>query len=537
VPKGVAFSMYSRVKKVKTGGKTYKYYQIVESRYKNGQSRQKVLLTLGRVDDFDPSFADELAATLSEFTSKTTVLSSLDDCHHLWSKEYGNVYVLEKLWNELKLTDIMGKYLEQHEYEFDVIAAIKAMVFNRAIDANSKRSAHEWMQKDVYLPETEDLQLHHLYRALDFLIEHKKGIEGKIYDNLKDLFNLDVTVVFYDCSLFDMYGETSQLVQYSRKSKTQVLLSFVLSRDGLPISHEVLPGNTSDINTVIEAMQKLKQRYPIGKCIFVGDRGMVSREKLNKLEDMGFDFIVGVKSNQWKEVKEDVLSTRGRYTKVADNLKVKETEVNGYRYIICYNPLQAKRDQETRKSIIEYLKEEIDGLDPESKKAARLYGARFKGRYLRRLKDGTLKIDKMQIREDEKLDGKYILYTSTDSKDLDREEIATTYKRLSNIERSFRSLKSLHDLEPVFHHADRRIKAHVFICILAHLLERLMEKKFAQEDHDIIADRALKHLSRMEITKAELKDKKVLIRTDSQKEVSNIFKSLHYQPPSRVKVL
>lgn len=526
--------MFSRVKKVKTGGKTYKYYQVVENRYKDGKSRQKVLLTLGRVDDFDPSFVDELVDTLSEFTGKTTVLSSLDDCHHKWSKEYGSVYVLEKLWDELELTKIMEKHLKHHNYEFDVIAAIKAMVFNRALDGDSKRSTSEWMKKDVYLPEAEELELHHLYRALDFLVDHKSEIEGEIYDNLKDLFNLNVTVVFYDCSLFDMYGEASDLVQYSRQGDSQVLLSFVLSRDGLPISHQVLPGNTADINTVIEAMQELKERYSIGKCIFVGDRGMVSREKLNKLEDMQFDFIVGVKSNQWKEVKEEVLSTRGRYTEVADNLKVKETEVNGYRYIICYNPLQAKRDKQTRESVIKHLKEEIDGLDPDSKKAANLYGDKFKGRYLRRLKDGTLKINKMQIREDEKLDGKYILYTSTD---LDREEIAATYKRLNNIERSFRSLKSLHNMEPVFHYANRRIKAHVFVCILAHMLERLMEKKFAREDFEMTADRALEHLSRMKLTRTELNDKKFLIRTETQEEMNNIFQALHYQPPSRVEHL
>lgn len=526
--------MFPRIKTVKSGGKTYKYYQIVQNTYKNGQSRQKVICTLGRVDDYDPSFADDLAETLSDFTSKATVMSSPEDCHHIWSKEYGSIYVLEKLFEELKLTDILKSQLKDREYEFPVISAIKGMVFNRALAANSKRSTYEWLNQDVYFPKADNLKLHHLYRALDFLIENKEEIEDRIFDNLRNLFNLDVTVVFYDCSLIDMYGETSDLIEYSRKGRPQALLSFVLSRDGMPISHKLLPGNTIDINTVIEAMQELKQRYSIEKCIFVGDRGMVSRKKLDKLEEMGFDFIVGVKSNQWKEVTEDVLTTRGRYAEISDNLKVKEVKVNGYRYIICYNPIQAKRDKNIRESVIESLEEAIDGLDPDSKKAAELYGHQYKRRFLRKLKDGTFKIDRSQIRADEKLDGKYILYTSADEKNYNKEEIASTYKKLSNIERSFRSLKSLHELEPVFHHADRRIKAHVFICILAHLLERQMEKKFKKENFTMTAAKALEHLSRMKITRAHIKDKKFLIRTETQEEMNNIFKALHYQPPKRV---
>ena len=529
--------MFVRTKKVKTGGKTYEYYQIVENTYKNGQARQKVICTLGRTDDYDPEFADELADTLSEFTDKVAVLSSLDDCHHIWSKEYGSVYVMEKLWDELKLTDILSTYLQGREFEFDVIPAIKAMVFNRCIDAESKRSTFDWMNKDVHLPETEDLGLHHLYRSLDFLIENKEKIENRIYENLKNLFNLDVTVVFYDCSLISMYGESPELIQYSRKGKPQALLSFVLSRDGLPISHNILPGNTMDIDTVIDAMEDLKKRYSIGKCIFVGDRGMVSQDKLDELEEMNYDFIVGVKSNQWKEVKEDVLTTRGAYAKVSDTLKVKKKKINDYRYIICYNPKQAERDKKIRDSVIESLEEEIEGLDPDSKKAAELYGHRYKRRFLRKLKDGTLKIDRTQIREDEKLDGKYILYTSTNKDELSKREIASTYKKLSNIERSFRSLKSLQGMEPVYHHADRRIEAHVFVCILAHLLERLMEKKFDKEDLDMTAAKALEHLSRMKLTKTELKYKKFLIRTETTEEINKVFNALHYQHPKRVQHL
>lgn len=524
--------MFVREKTVKSNGKEYKYYQLVESIRKNGKSRQKVLMTLGRADNMDRSRVDDIISALQGYTDKIEVLNSIDDCHHKWSKNYGDVFVMEKLWDELKLSKIIKNLLQQHEYEFDVISAIKAMVFNRSIDAQSKYSTYDWLQEDVYYPDADNLELHHLYRALDFLIEHKNQIEAQIYDNLKDLFSLDVTVVFYDCSLVDMYGDHSNLIEYSRKGKTHFLLSFVLSRDGLPISHEVFPGNTADIKTVIKAMTKVKERFCVDRCIFVGDRGMVSQEKLKELEGLGYDYIVGVRLNQWKEVKEQVLTTPGRYTEIKDNMKVKEAYVNDKRYLVCYNPYQAQRDKDTREAVVKALEEEIKGLNPDTKKAASLYGHPYKGRFLRKLKDGTFKIDRMQIREDEKYDGKYILLTNNDN--LSKEEIATTFKRLTRIERSFRSLKSLNNLDPVFHYADRRIKAHVFICILAHLLERLMEQKLEKEGLDITAAKAIRRLGRMKVTKVQHNDKEFLIRTDTTPEINEIFKALHYRPPSRV---
>ena len=342
-------------------------------------------------------------------------------------------------------------------------------------------------------------------------------------------------MVFYDCTLVDMYGETPDLVQYSRKGENQFLVALALSRDGMPLSYEILPGNTPDIDTVQGALERLKKRFSIGQCIFVADRGMVSEKKLKKIDSLGYKYIVGVRLNQWKEVKEEVLTTPGRYTKVKENLHVKEVNLDNKRYLICYNPLRAARDKKIREEMVKKLEEEIDGLDPESKKAAALYGHRYKGRFLRKLKDNTLRIDRTRIREDEKYDGKYILRTS--EKELDKDEIAITYKRLCRIERSFRSLKSLNDLQPVYHYKDRRIKSHVSVCMLAHLLERHMEQKLENEGLEMTAAKALETLGRMRVSKMSLNDIEFLIRTNSTEEINEIFQKLHFRPPSRVEEL
>lgn len=535
MPKRGIRGMFVRTKTVKTDKKEYNYYQLVESVYKKGRRRQKVVMTLGRVEDFDRSRVDKIVSALQGYTDRIEVLESMEDCHHLWSKDYGNVFVLERLWKDLGLDWIFRDLLRSHNYQFDVESAIKGMVFGRAIDARSKRSTYEWLERQVYRPDAEQVDLHHLYRALDFLVSHKTAVESWLYGKLRNLFAMDVSVIFYDCSLVDTYGEEAEVVRRSRNHKNQFLISLVLSKDGLPIGHEVLPGNTPDIKTVKDAMQNLKDRYSIGRCIFVGDRGMVSQKKLDELEGLGYEYIVGVKLNQWKEVKDEVLTRAGRYSEIKDNLHVKEISVNGKRYLICYNPFEAERDKRTREELISYLEDEIDGLDPATKKAAELYGDQYKGRFLRRLKDGTLRVDRSKVRDDEKYDGKYILLTS--EKELSAEEIATTYKQLWRIERSFRSLKSIHDLEPVFHSTDERIRAHACLCVLSHLLERLLERKLEAEGLEMTASRALKTLGEMRVTKVQLKKKEYLIRTDTTPEMNEIFQALHYRPPTRIEAL
>jgi len=527
--------MFVRNKVVKIKGKQYEYLQLVQNYRKNGKTRQRVLLTLGRTDQLDHSFVDQIVTALSDLTQNVQVLTSLDDLDFTKAKSYGDILVLQRLWKELGFNRFFSEFLSKHNIEFDVQAALKGMIFNRAIDAHSKLSTYEWLKKNVYFPEGEKLQVHHLYRAMDFLIKYKDKLENRLHNKLVNLLNYDTSVIFYDCSLVDMYGKSADLCQISRKKRTQYLVSLVLSRDGLPLGHEVHPGNTADIATVQQTIEKLKKRFSIGRCIFVCDRGMVSQEKLDQINALGYEYIVGVRLNQWKEIKDMVLTTRGRYRQIRPNLQVKEACVNGRRYIICQNPSRTRKDRYIREEVVESLEEEIKQLGPKTKEAARLYGHKYKGRFLKKLKDGTLKIDYAQIREDEKYDGKYILCTS--DKNLSPEEIAITYKRLSEIERSFRSLKSLHDMEPTYHSVDRRIKAHVNICVLAHLLERILEKKLEKEGVILTASKALRYLKELQMARMTLKNRNVLVRGEITPEISRIFKALHYSFPSRVQFL
>lgn len=534
--------MFVRRKRVRSGQGTLTYVQLVENYRRDGKVRQKVLLTVGREDQLPPGRVDEIVGALKDWTERAVVLESVEELSLASGRSFGGVHVLERLWDELALDRILARLLKRRAYTSDVTAAIRAMVFNRCLDPHSKLGTLEWAQGDAWLPDTEGMGPQNLYRALDFLVEHKETVEKALYAHMTDLFCLDVSLVFYDTTLVNVSSEPEadeerQLVQYSRKKTSQFLLALALSRDGLPFAHEVLPGNTTDVVTVKTAIDKLRRQFGVRQVMFVGDRGTVSEENLKWLRSQDVHYIVGAPMRRTKEVRDSVLGTAGRYQQLEENLHVKEVEVEGRRYVICLNPEEAVRDLKTRESIVAYLEEALkDPPGPGTKEAAALFCHPVYGRYLCRLPDGTLKLDRTRLKAEARYDGKYVLHTS--HPELTREEVARAYRQLMMVERSFRSLKSLEELAPVYHWKDRRIKGHVFVCVLAHLLERVMERRLAQGGvQGLTASRALRILSRVQLVPVQIRDHRWLVRTDLSPDAAAIFNALHYRVPPKIQPL
>ncbi|PTD93555.1 IS1634 family transposase [archaeon SCG-AAA382B04] len=441
------------------------------------------------------------------------------------------------MWKEVGLDQVVKRALQKRDFQFDVQAALKGVIFNRLINPGSELSVMEWLERDIHFPQGDELELHHLYRSLDFLVEEKEKIEAGLFNRLLDLFSMDTDVVFYDTTLVSYRGEGggNGLVQYSRNKEKEFLVGLMLSRDGFPFAHQVLPGNTADVSTVEAVADKLSERFSVGRCLFVADRGMISGSNLEYLEDQGRNYVVGVPARKYKGVRDVVLSTRGRYHSIKDNLRVKETELKGKRYIICHNPKEAKRVELKRSSIVEKLEDEIDGLNPETQKAHRLLSHPTKSKYLRQLKDGTLRIDRGQVREEARFDGKYVLVTN--DYDLSSGELATTYRKLKRIEQSFHSLKSLEEVTPVYHRTPQRMKGHIFVCVLAHLLERALQKRLREEEVDLTVPQAIRELGRMKAVEMEVDGEPYLFRTEASKEANQVFKAMHMRPPTRVREL
>jgi len=355
--------------------------------------------------------------------------------------------------------------------------------------------------------------------------------------------NLEVDLLFSDTTstYFERDEEDEDgLRRYGhakdhRPDLPQIVIGLAVTKEGIPVTCWVMPGNTSDMKTV-EMVKNDLLGWKLSRCVWVMDRGMNSENNRLVLQRAGGHYIIGEKLRDDQEVHKKVLAKRGRYLKIRENLQIKEVVVGSgerrRRFILVHNPDEARRDKATREKILARIETSLAELGDQrgrihKKNVCELLAHRTMGRYLRQLKDGSIKIDRGKIKHEAHLDGKYILSTSDDT--LSPEDVALGYKQLLEVERAFRTLKTTLDLRPVYHRKDQRIEAHVFLCFLALLLVRIAERGTGLTWERIRT--VMERLHRIEFFS---KDGRVLQTTEPTPEQLNIFKSLNIHPPKRI---
>jgi transposase len=263
------------------------------------------------------------------------------------------------------------------------------------------------------------------------------------------------------------------------------------------------------------------------------DRGMSSRENRIILQRAGGHYILGEKLRDSQEAHREALSFKGRSKKVRDNLEVKEIVVGDgerrRRFVLVFNPEQAEKDKATRQKTLRRIEETIKAVGDQKGKAHKkavcaLLSHRTMGRFIKQTKSGRLRIKWAKVREEETLDGKYLLSTSDDT--LSAEDVALGYKQLMEVERAFRTLKTTLELRPVFHRKDERIQAHVFLCSLALLLVRIAERETGET-----WDRIRAVMERCHLGEFFSKDGRVLQRTELTGDQVNILNRLKIDAP------
>jgi transposase len=401
----------------------------------------------------------------------------------------------------------------------------------------------EWVREDVALGNPEPLSLQHLYRAMDFLLEQEEITQKEIFFATADLFNLEVDLLFFDITT--TYVERDEedeegLRRYGhskdkRPDLPQVVIGLAVTKEGLPVRCWVLPGNTQDMSTV-QRVQKDLLGWKLSRCIWVMDRGMNSKENRIILQRAGGHYILGEKLRDAQREHQEVLSHPGRYQKVKEDLEVKEVIVGKgerrRRFVLVYNPEQAKKDKATRGRTLKRIEEALSALGDQRGKAHKkavcaLLAHRTLGHYVKQKKTGALQIDRAKVREEEHLDGKYLLSTSDDT--LTPEEVALGYKQLMEVERAFRTLKTTLELRPLYHHKDERIRAHVLLCFLSLLLVRIAERQSGQT-----WDHLRSVLERIHLGEFESQDGRILQRTELTPDQANLLKKLSISPPPKI---
>jgi transposase len=505
----------------------------VQSRRVNGKVRQEIIGTLGRLDALQESGAlDRLVASLARHSEQKWVTAEALPLIGRWSREYGVVVVFWKLWERLGLHQLFQELYRRSPVELPVEEAIFAMVLNRLIDPDSKLGAYDWIKERVHRPQFEPLGLHHLYRSLDFLEEHIRTIEEALFLKERDLFNLDVDLMFFDTTSTYFEGQGPEGLAergYSRDKRSdlrQVVIGLVMSREGIPVAHHVFPGNTQDITAFRYAVADLRRRFAIRRVIIVADRGVVSEPLLEALDGEGMGYIIGIPLKKWKAA-DRVLKRAGRYHKVAENLEVKEVEDNGQRYVVCYNRERESEDARRRVEIVAALEARLaqSGL-------AGLAKQKGYRRYLKVQNGGQAEVDWRKVKYDGRYDGKFLLRSNTE---LSSTLIGLAYKELWRVERAFRELKTGLEIRPVRHWTPSRVRGHFGICFLALVMESTLARML--KNPQVSYREALKDLEQVKAVRVELDGRAFLLRTELPGRAYDAFQAVGLRPPPRLQSL
>jgi transposase len=544
--------MFARVKK----SGNHQYLQIVENRKIKGKVIQRVIVTLGRMDQLqEKDRIETLIQSLSRFSEKVLLVLSGKSDVSASARKIGPALIFERVWEELGIKKVLQKLLSDRKFDFDVERAIFLTVLHRLFVSGSDRSCDKW-RRDYVVEGVEKLSLHHLYRAMSFLGEEvedqgdatpfaprctKDLIEEGMFSERRDLFT-GLDLVFFDTTSIYFEGEGGETLGQKGHSKdhrpdlNQMVVGVVIDSHSKPVCCEMWPGNTADVTTLLPETERIRARFHIAQFCIVADRGMISAETMRKLEEKEIPYLLGTRMRKVNEIKGDVLSRAGRYREVRQEgksskdpapLMVKEVALNGKRYILCFNPKQALKDAQDRQAILDSLSEKLK-TNPKG-----LIGNKGYRKYLK-IDRNSVSIDQAKTEYESRFDGKWVLITNTA---LSADQVALKYKELWQVEHVFRDVKSVLDNRPVYHQRDENIRGHVFCSFLALVLRKELDRRLREVGHhfewaDIKQD--LKSLQQVSI---EDKGKSLALRTECLGTCGKVFQAVGVAIPHTIRSL
>jgi Transposase DDE domain len=538
--------VYVKTTKRENKSGTVRYLHLAHNQWDpvKGRAVPKVLFTFGREDELDRDGVKRLVASLSRLLEPGEALTATaaSDLEFVSSVPFGGAYVLDQLWRRLKIDQIVGRVGQpKRGRRRDMTATERvlfALVANHALAPSSKLAAADWITHDVHIDGLAVIGEQPCYRAMDWLHEVKDDLEKQVFDEVANLLNLEVDLLFFDTTStyfeleepdapvprddaghqsdtggpvtggpdtggpdaggpdaggpdaggpdaggavgeankvgFRTYGKSKD----SRDDLPQIVIGMAVTRDGIPVRCWCWPGNASDQKLIRQVKDEMRD-WTLSKIVWVTDRGFSSEENRRYLRRGDHAYIIGEKLRSGSPEVKAALARQGRYQDVAENMRVKQVRISETeRFVICHNPEAAERDKHMRTQLVAHLQELIADTDTLSDfKRGELRGRIADKPGLNRYLR-TTPTGKLRIDH-----AKIKTEENLDGKYLLRcsdphlsaEDIALGYKQLLEVERGWRDMKQIIDLRPVYHRLEERIRAHVILCWLALLLIRIVE--------------------------------------------------------------
>jgi transposase len=481
-------------------GRTYVSYLLRRSYRQDGKVKHR---TLGNLSHLPERLIDIIRRSLQgeAFVSTTEAFRTLA------TKAHGHVEAVLAAFRTLDLANLIASKPSRQR------SLVLALIAQRILFPCSKLATTRHWHATTLAEElaVADADSKELYAAMDWLLRRQAEIETK----LGQRHLAEGAVVLYDVSSSYYEGHTCPLACYGhnrdgKKGLPIIVYGLLTDAQGRPVALDVYPGNTADPVTVPDQIAKVCQRFALTRVVLVGDRGLLTQTQINTLHEYpGLGWISALRSEAIRELLAKGTLQRSLFDQV--NLaEITSPDFPGERLIACYNPLLAEQRQAKRQRLLTATEENLQKLATEvgrrtkkplgaaaiGLKAGKVIGRHKMAKHFQlQIADGSFRWSRnlASITCEEQLDGIYVIRTSEADRVFSSADCVRTYKSLSLVEQAFRCLKGLDLLvRPIRHRVDPRVRAHLFLCLLAYYVEWQMRKAWQSllfSDEDLEQDR------------------------------------------------
>ncbi|NER28000.1 MAG: IS1634 family transposase [Symploca sp. SIO1C4] len=457
------------------------------------------------------------------------------------SLPHGHVAAVLGTINKLKLPALIDSKYSRNR------SLILAMIVARILNPRSKlATARGLNQETCFSSLSKLLKLEYadedeLYEALDWLLSRQVEIENQLANQHLS----EGSLVLYDVSSSYFEGKNCPLAKYGysrdkKKGKLQIVFGLLCNKEGCPIAVEVFSGNTNNTETLGKQIEKVRSRFGLRRVVWVGDRGMITQTRINLelTEKEGIDWITALRGSQIRKLAEVEVIQLGLFDQT-NLVELESSFYPGERLIACRNPIVAQSNQLKREQLLQATEKELESIVAATNREKRALigadkiGLRV-GKVINRYQVGkffNLEITETSFSYSRKkdllsveaaLDGLYVICTSVDAQILDAPATVRTYKNLSVVKQAFRAYKTM-DLKvrPIYHHLEHRVRAHVFLCMLAyyvewHIKQALTPMLFVEVESELAL------LASSDVVPQAKRSKKALSKARKQKTPDNL---------------
>ncbi len=489
---------------------------------RNGKVIQETVAQLGELDAGGRAKARALArqitgrgdqASLFEArpSGEATAKVRLDRIRLERGRSFGDVWLAWTLWQALRLDAVCEELLAagREEVPWPMMAAV--LVLARLCEPSSElHIAEDWYRRtaleDLLGLPAERVNDDRLYRALDHLLPHKEALERHLVKRLGELFDLSYDLLLYDVTstYFEGLAVRNPLAQrgHSRDHRPdckQVCIALVVTREGMPLGYELFPGNRVDVTTVEEIVETMEARYGMAERVWVMDRGMMSAENVEWLQQTGRRYLIGTPKSELKRFGREIAEA-GDWRTVRPGVEAKlcPGPEGSETFLLCRSADRREKEKAMHERFAKRIEARLESLSRRLERARRRLdreaigrqigrflgqNSRSAGRYQIQVVDDATRASGLRLVWSAKpewdewawhSEGTYILRTNVAN--WTSEELWRTYVQLTEAEAAFRIHKSDLSIRPIWHQKAERVQAHVLVCFLAYVLWKTLEQ-------------------------------------------------------------